>query len=385
MISIDLALLPKIQFAEKDTAVIEREVISRFETAWEEATGEKLTLYPGDPRRFVLLAVVDELVQQRYLIDYAAKQNLLALADGGNLDHLAVLVGVSRLGARNAITTLEFALSAIQPSATTIPAGTRVSVNKGDVLFATMVTLEIPAGETKGQVKAACTNSGNAGNGFLPGQIRSLVDPLPWVQSVKNVTTTAGGSDVEGDENLRERTQLAPESFSVAGPRGSYESLAREAHQDIVDVAVVGPPETDPGNVLIYPLMKDGGLPTQDILDLVHETCDAEDVRPDTDHVFVLSPIPVAFDLSVSYWIDRARATQATTIQAAVEQAVRDWLSWQRSALGRDVNPSELNHRMVAAGAKRTETTSPEFTVLKYNEVAVPDEVSVVYGGLEDG
>ena len=87
----------------------------------------------------------------------------------------------------------------------------------------------------------------------------------------------------------------------------------------------------------------------------------------------------------MKFWIDRSRATQAAAIQKAIEQAARDWILWQKSKLGRDLNPSELNHRMVAAGAKRVEIASPAFTVLNYMQVAIPGNIEITYGGLEDG
>ena len=40
---------------------------------------------------------------------------------------------------------------------------------------------------------------------------------------------------------------------------------------------------------------------------------------------------------------------------------------------------------MIAAGAKRTEITSPAFTVLKASELAVPSTITITFGGLEDG
>ena len=254
-----------------------------------------------------------------------------------------------------------------------------------DVLFATTESVEIPAGEREAIVTAQCTESGTQGNGYVSGQIRKLVDPFPYELNVENTTESYGGSNIESDENFRERIQIAPESFSVAGPTGAYEYWARSAHQGIIDVAVIGPPETEPGNVNIYPLMLNGDLPTQEILDAVFEVCNAEDKRPDTDYVHVLSPEPVEFELNVKYWIDRKRATQALQIQAAVEEAVNGWITWQRSKLGRDLNPSELNHRMVAAGAKRTEITSPDFKVLTASQVAVMTSKTLALGGLEDG
>ena len=40
---------------------------------------------------------------------------------------------------------------------------------------------------------------------------------------------------------------------------------------------------------------------------------------------------------------------------------------------------------MVAAGAKRVEIASPAFAVLNYMQVAVPENIEIAYGGLEDG
>ena len=371
--------LADIFFADKAAEQIESEIITLYEHLADR------TLARGDPIRLFLETITLIIVQQRSLIDYAAKQNLLAYAEGDYLDHLGALLEVSRLEASHAMTTLKFTLSQAQESAVTIPEGTRVSPGKTTLLFATTQPAEIPAGQTEILIPAQCIASGSQGNGFVAGQLKRIVDPFPYELAVTNITITYGGSDPENDENYRERIQIAPESFSVAGPKGAYEYYARSAHQDIVDVAVVGPPETEPGNVNIYPLMLNGDLPTQEILDAVFEVCNAEDKRPDTDYVHVLSPEPVEFELNVKYWIDRKRATQALQIQAAVEAAVKSWLTWQRSKLGRDLNPSELNHRMVAAGAKRTEILSPDFRVLTVSQIAVITSQTLTLGGLEDG
>lgn len=371
--------LADIVFAEKSADEIESNIITLYENL------ANRTLAKGDPVRLFLESIVLIIVHQRSLIDNAAKMNLLAYASDDYLDHIGALLDVTRLEASHAMTTLKFTLSDTQPSTVIIPEGIRVSPGGGDVLFATTESVEIPAGEREVIATAQCTESGTQGNGYVAGQIRKLVDPFPYELNVENTTESYGGSDIESDENFRERIQIAPESFSVAGPTGAYEYWARSAHQGIIDVAVIGPPDTEPGNVNIYPLMLNGDLPTQEILDAVFEVCNAEDKRPDTDYVHVLSPEPVEFELNVKYWIDRKRATQALQIQAAVEGAVKDWITWQRSKLGRDLNPSELNHRIVAAGAKRTEILSPEFCVLTASQIAVMTSKTLALGGLEDG
>ena len=373
--------LTDITFAEKSGEEIEAEVISTYESL------AKRTLAKGDPIRLFLEAIVLIIVHQRSLIDYSAKQNLLAYAEGDYLDHIGALLGVTRLSASTALTTLKFTLSEAQLSAVTIPEGTRASPGGGTVLFATVETVEIPAGETAITVTAECTLSGTQGNGYVAGQIKKLVDPFPYEMSVENVTESFGGSDVENDENFRERIQIAPESFSVAGSAGAYKYYARTAHQDIIDVGLPSMFDEDfaPGHVDLYVLMRGGELPSNEILEKVLEICNADDVRPLTDYVTANVPEVVQYVLEVKYFIDRANATQSTQIQTAVENAIQTWITWQRSKLGRDLNPSELNHRIIAAGAKRAEIISPTFAAIKYKELAIPSTQTITFGGLEDG
>ena len=126
-------------------------------------------------------------------------------------------------------------------------------------------------------------------------------------------------------------------------------------------------------------------LPTQEILDTVFDVCNAEEIRPDTDFLHVEAPIEVNYDVEVVYYVDRKRATQAAQIQTAVNNAVNNWVVWQKSKLGRDINPSELNHRIIAAGAKRCEITAPDFVVLRAWEIGIENAVKITFGGLEDG
>ena len=374
-------LLEDIVFAEKNPEDTEREIIQLYENL----AGRSLAR--GDPVRLVIETFTLALVLLRSKIDHSAKMNLLAYAIGDFLDHIGAPWNVTRLAATKATTTLQFTLSEAQNEAVIIPEGTRVTPNN-EILFATTATIEILAGELTGLVYAECTESGEQGNGFLPGQIKRLVDPFPYEMSVQNLTSSYGGTDIESDENLRERIQLAPESLSVAGPKGAYRFHALSALSSVIDVAVIGPDDTDwclPGNVYLYPLLTGGTLPEQDVLNKVFETCDEEFTRPDTDYLHVKAPEVIHYNLEATYWIDRSRATQANQIQAAVKQAVAEWILWQKSKLGRDINPSELNHRMVAAGAKRVEIISPMFTVVKDWEVAINDSQSVTLGGLESG
>jgi len=366
--------LPNITFAEKDVKLIESEIISTYESL----AGR--TLAPGDPVRLFLLAVASIIAQQRSLIDFAAKQNLLAFSSGDYLDHLGALLGVERLPAYPAMTTIRFTLSEPQQSEVIIPMGTRVTPD-GKLYFATIETIVVPAGEIQIDVMAKCLQDGTIGNGYLPGQINRLVDPLPWIHGIVNITESSGGADEETDDNFRERIRIAPESFSVAGSSGSYIFWARTAHQDIIDVSVTSP---SPGVVEIYVLLKNGGIPSQEILEVVLETVSDEKIRPLTDYVSVLAPTVIEYELDVTWWLARDKTVEASQISSDVDKAVNDWVLWQKSALGRDINPSALISRIIASGAKRVDVASPSFTVLTPGEVAIARSISVTFGGIED-
>jgi phage-related baseplate assembly protein len=367
--------LPSITFAEKDAQKIESDIITAFE-----AIAER-TLYPGDPVRLFLETIAAIIVQQRTLIDYAAKQNLLAYSAGDNLGHIGVLVGTTRIAATAATTTLRFTLSAVQPTAITIPAGTRAAT-EGGLTFATSSVATVAIGSTYVDVAAVCTQIGAAGNDLAAGQINKIVDPIAYVASVANTTTSEGGADIEADDDYRERIRLAPESFSVAGPTGAYVYWAKSASSLIVDVSVTSP---NPGEVEIRPLLTGGELPDTELLAAVDAVVNDVHIRPLTDQVTVLAPTAVSYDVNLTYYVAGSNSALATSIQAAVAAAVTEYVLWQKSALGRDINPSELIARIMAAGAKRVAVTTPVFAVVDAGSVAVADTITVTYGGLENG
>lgn len=367
--------LPSIDFTDKDAADVEAAVITMYESI------AGVTLAQGDPVRLFLLSLASIIIQQRILIDFSAKQNLLAYSQDEYLDHIGILVGVIRLLATAAKTILRFMLSVAQPQVIIIPAGFRASTANG-VIFATTVAVEIPAGSLSVDVAAACTSAGAAGNGYLPGQVNKFVDTLPYLQSVANTTTTAGGADTESNDSLRARIQQAPESFSVAGPDGAYEFWAKSASAEIADVYVWSPAAVE---VEIRVLLTNGGLPGAEMLATVLAACNGDAIRPLTDKVTVLAPDTVSYDTALTYYISRSDAASSLAIQSAVTQAVADYQLWQKSKIGRDINPSELIYRVKAAGASRVVVTAPTFTTVQPTQVAIPGSTTVTFGGLEDG
>lgn len=366
--------LPEVTYVDDSVT----EYLNQSVVVMEGMLGRKL--YPGDPVRLFLQSQAALVVQLLSLINKTAKMNLLRYAEGPVLDNIGAFTETARLPAAAAFTSLRYTLSAVQPSPVTIPAGTRVSTESDPKLyFATTAEQAIPAGTLYLDILARCTTTGAAANGYLAGQINQIVDPIPFVASAVNTMTTTGGADVESDAAYRERIHQAPESFSVAGPYGAYEYHAKSANPAIVDVAVSSPA---PSEVLIIPLLANGAIPGQGVLDSVSAAVNDSRVRPLTDLVTVQAPTTVTYNINLTYYIRQADSAAASEIQSRVDAAVTAYVTWQRSKLGRDINPSELIRIVMQSGAYRVNVTTPTYAAVDSNKVAIVGTRTVTYGGL---
>jgi phage-related baseplate assembly protein len=408
-----------LKFAEDDARVLADKLKDVYE-AIRRTHGE-----PGyrqglaDPERLLQLTEAVILAQVNQNIDYAGKGNLLFFADEETIEHIGFLYGDrgKRLPASYALTTMRYTLSILRAVPTIIPKGYRTTPDN-KVFFMTKNTIEIPAGELYGDVEAECMTAGMNGMGFEPGDINNMVDIIPFVASARNITPTSGGADIEDIESYRARLQMLPESFSVAGSEGAYEFWARTANPSIMDIKAWMPDldiddfavflsqwgisdaqdfydklfaffresGTGPGNVNVAVLMKDGGLPSEEVKNHVFETLSDKRVRPLTDFIHVKNPEPVEYNIAGEYWIRTADAVKAQSIIDSVNSAVERFVAWQRNILGRDINPSFLHQLIMECGVKRVVINEPALTKLNPWQVGVLSStpVRIVCKGLED-
>ncbi len=376
----NLSNLPDIEFANKDVETIISDTIAYYEEAYFEQTGNRKKLYPGDPIRIFLYSQALREFQLRQIIDFSAKQNLLKYAKGDYLENLAALRTVERLPSNKASVNVKFKLSAAQPTIQTIPIGTRVTPGN-DILFELLDDIEVLSGQTEIIVKMVCTLPGKIGNDFTAGQINTLVDPIPWIDKVANIDTSQGGSDEEDDNSFRERIYLAPESYSVAGPTGAYVFFAKEYSSAIKDVKVFSP---SPGSIDIRILLHDGELPSESFIQHIHEYLSDKKRRPLTDNVIVSAPEVVNYSVDLTYYILEDNYSNDLMIHDNVNKAVADYILWQKSKIGRDINPSELITRIILAGGKRVEVASPLFTQIQDTQIAYVENININYGGAEN-
>ncbi|UXZ63777.1 baseplate J/gp47 family protein [Burkholderia multivorans] len=119
---------------------------------------------------------------------------------------------------------------------------------------------------------------------------------------------------LESDDSLRERIQLAPQGFSVAGPAAAYVTKARAVDGRIIDAQSSRP---RPGDILVTLLSSEGdGTASRQLCDAVAAALSAEDQRPLNDTVFVESAEIVPYRI-------RAKGYTRTAVGADVmiEQA----------------------------------------------------------------
>ena len=375
--------LPDVSFIDGATVEdIRREMVADYEAFMEKETGRPIKLDRASPHRMEMYAAAAQIYQAMQYIDRAGKQNLLKYSYSDFLDHLAAFKGLTRDPAVAATTTLRFTLSAARTAATGIPAGTRAAVQDWSVYFETTKYMEIPAGAMTVDVPASCTVTGTVGNNLAVGELSILVDPIPYMASVSNVTVTAGGAEIEDDEHLAERVYLFPGSHSTAGPEASYKYHAKKYSVNVGDVVVVS--EQEAGTVDIYFLMADGSKPPEEMITGLQNYLRDNNIRPMTDLVTVAAPEEMGYSVDMTYYINRSDSNRAVAVQEAVAAAVANYTAWQR-AIGRDINPDKLRQLVMAAGAKRVEVTAPVHQIVGAKSVPVlEDQAAVKYGGLED-
>ncbi|WP_302360357.1 baseplate J/gp47 family protein [uncultured Megasphaera sp.] len=349
----DVNTLPEVEIVNAD----KQKVVAYLMEVYTAVTGR--TLAKSDPVRLFILVIASVVIMLLNKINYTGKQNLLKYAEGNNLDNLVALLGVTRIPGASATLTERFSLANVVSFNVTVPKGTRVS-NGSQIYFATDETLVIRAGQTSGSVKCTCQESGVSGNGMTAGTVTTIVDVSPYIASAVNTTTSEGGADEEDDETLRVRAEEAPESFSTAGATGAYEYFAKAASSLIDQAKAVSP---EPGSVDVYIVEGGGKLPGEELQNAVLAYLSDETRRPLTDKVVVKVPETTNYDINMTYYLGSGIDTENT--RRKVELAVTDYITWQDSKMGRDINPDKLIQLCLTAGAKRVEIAAPVFTKIK--------------------
>ena len=364
--------LPDISFVDVDPEGLENLAVKKFEAL------QGVSLDEADPRRKFIQSNIFVATLLANGIDYTGKQNLLAYALDNNLDHLGVKRNVPRLKPMAAETVIRFEVN--NPVPFTISKETYLSIN--GINFYLKEDTPVEVGTTFVDIEAICEIAGTAGNGFLPEQIVNIVNAPPWVSAAYNITKSEGGSDWEEDDPYAERIRQSNAQYSTAGPDDAYKYHAKSANARIVDVSVSSP---SPGKVLIIPLLKDGETPDDTILEQIYDKVRAKTVRPITDHVTVSRATEIPYEIDVTYSISSEKAKFLSTIQGSINDAINQYQKAQKSKLGKDIDPSELNSLIKEAGGVRITVNKPAaYVVLDRTQIGNAVSVTSTYGGVID-
>ncbi len=369
-----------IEFVSIDIEKILAETIQGYEQAYYDQTGIRKKLYPGDPMRIFLYTQALREFHLRAMIDFSAKQNLLRYATGNFLEVLAADRGVYRLPAAKARVAMKIKFSIPLAVPQIISAGLRVTPGK-NIFFKLLETVEVPVGGLETVLIFECTTAGQIGNNFFPGQISILVDPIPYVESVVNIEESQGGADAETDNSLRKRTRLAPEGWATAGPKGAYTFHAKHYSSSILDVLAYSP---SPGVVDIRVLLQGGVIPEPAFLEELNEYLSAKEKRPLTDHVQVAAPDIINYNLELVYYVSGEDMSSINVKKNSIEIAIDDYILWQKSKIGRNINPSKLISDMITAGASRVDVINPLYTDISEIQIAICQTKTITYGGIEN-
>lgn len=367
------------QFIDRDPIAIQKET----KAALEEALGKPIQ--PAQAEALLIDAWAYRELLLRSSIQSVGEQNMVAFASGVILDRLGELVGVQRIAPLPATCTLRFSDLGIIVGQT-IPIGYRVSNAAGTIIFEVTQEHTVTGDDDVIDLPAECQTDGIDGNGFAIGEINTPLDAIGDAISgftIGNLAVTAGGSEEETDDQLRQRIYLAPNSFSVAGPTGAYVYWAFTASPLIADVKVKGP--LFPGTVGVYPLYIDpvSGEPitTPDvILMAVDAILNDLKIRPLCDSVVVASPTISNHALTVSYV--RYQDYDEPTTTAAVFDAIVNLRNQLFKKLGRSFVVNELKKVVMSVPGVYDVTVSPDSNITAgETEVLFLNSISVSCSG----
>ena len=206
-------------------------------------TASGLSLELGTPERKIVDAVA-EAVSECYIDQYIVGSLLDVEAKGGlELEQFLGIFGYGRLQGRRATGEIRLEMSVANAQDTVIAAGsafyTKTSTpGSGNPMFyAATQSVVLPAGNTVVYVPVECTVPGTAGN--LPPDTVTYMGAVIGAASATNLTEMSGGTDVETDDQMRQRFK---DTFlrSVAGTEDFYLALALQ-NKNVSKAVVFGP------------------------------------------------------------------------------------------------------------------------------------------------
>lgn len=311
-----------------------------------------------------------------------------ATSSGSDLDSWVADFGLSRLPGVAASGSVAFArFTATQQAVVTI--GATIQTGDGSQQFAVTIDTANPAynaglggyvlaaGVASISVPVQASSVGAAGNALI-GQINTLTQPIPGVDTVSNAAAFTNGADAETDAALRTRFIAYVASLSKATKAAILYAIT-SLKQGMVAVLVenqlyAGTTQ----NGYFYAVIDDGtGAPGSTLLSTANNAIDA--VRPFTVAFGVFAPVVVTANVGMT--ITTASGYDHTATALLVKAAVQNYinalslgqtLTYSRLAqVAYDASPGVTNVTAVTLNSGTSDLAATSQQVIKAGTVTV--------------
>ena len=163
----------------------------------------------------------------------------------------------------------------------------------------------------------------------------------------------------ESDTDFRARIQLSLEGYTTAGSQGSYIFHGLSADGSVRDIQAISPA---PGQVTVYVLSREGdGEASAELQAKVIAALNAEDVRPLTDQVTVLSANIVDYQIAAELTL--YDGPDASVVRTAALNAVEDYAE-SIKRIGFDVALSGLYQALHQPGVQSVRLIEPAASLI---------------------
>lgn len=225
-------------------------------------------------------------------LDFLGAQMLPDTASAEYLDrHAAIWLSVPRKAAVAGVGYAQFTVAA----GAVIPAGT-VMLSAAGVQFTATADATVVA--TTATVPVQAVTTGAAGNLAL-GQTLSLASPIAGVNTSGTVSTAiSGGTDAESDAALRARIIARIQEAPHGGAFNDYVAWAKEVPG--VTRAWVYPGEMGAGTLSLRFMRDNDAIPIPDANAVATVQAYIDARRPVTAKVYVVAPVAVALNFTMS-------------------------------------------------------------------------------------
>lgn len=359
----------------KDLSTLLNEFFDRFKSK-----GGKVTnLNPGGVFRSMSESAITPVSELNDLLVQVLPQGFATYATGQWLDLKVADVGITRLQATR--TQGQIPVYKQDPSSPLLyPAGAVVKTEIGQDgqslrYFVTSDTI-IDAGLAQGLIPIEAEFPGsqyNVGEGY----ITVMETYIPGVDHISNEADwiLTEGTDIESDDNLRQRYFLKWDELAQGGIDESYISWAKSI-TGVVDVSVDSDFPRGQGTVDVI-ITSAEGMPSAQLIQDVQDYI--EQKKPNIANVLVKSPATVPVDVTAIIYIPKdsgdinlTQSTGESRIQAYYGQNTVTDIKTRR--IGESTFLSRLNSLLMAApDAVNAQISSPAADV-----IVQPDELTIL-------